>query len=248
MIRAMRTELRKLFTVRSTYFILGLVLVLVAFVAFYATGWRIEHLQLLNPNTLANDASGTINFISIFPALIGVLLFTHEYRYNTIMYTLTLAKSRNKVLLAKILVLSGLAIIFTLVFAYISPLLSYLGIQAHHLKLVPQTIHYGSLVWQCLFFGWGYAMAGLVLAALIRNQVGAIITLLIGPNTIEGLLGLLLKKKVVYLPFSSLHEVIGQGQNYNNTITPLRGALVFSCYLAISWAVAWYLFLRRDTN
>jgi hypothetical protein len=57
-----------------------------------------------------------------------------------------------------------------------------------------------------------------------------------------------LKKKVVYLPFSALHEVIGQGQNYNKTISPVKGAVIFGCYLVVGWIVAWVLFLRRDAN
>jgi ABC-type transport system involved in multi-copper enzyme maturation permease subunit len=162
------------------------------------------------------------------------------------MYTLTLSNNRNKVLLAKILVISLFAIVFTLLFGSLYPLVTSLGVHAHHLKLVPQTLHYGTLFWHCLFFGWGYTMAGLLLAALIRNQVGALITFLIGPGTIEGLLSLWLKKKVVYLPFSALHEVIGQGENYNKTISPARGAFIFACYLIVGWVVAWILFLRRD--
>lgn len=248
MIAELKAELRKLFTVRSTYYFIGFVLVLVLVLAFYASGWRIDKLDLLNPNTLYNDAAGTINFISIFPALIAILLVTHEYRYNTIMYTLTLSNNRNKVLLSKILVMSGFAIVFALIFAFLSPLVSVLGVHAHHLKLVPQTWHYGRLVWHCLFYVWGYTMAGLVLGVLIRNQVGALVALLIGPDTIEGLLSLLLKKKVVYLPFSSLHEVIGMGENFNKTISPLKGAFIFCCYLIVAWAVAWVLFLQRDTN
>ena len=91
-------------------------------------------------------------------------------------------------------------------------------------------------------------MAGLLIAALVRNQVGAIITLFIVPDTVEGLLSLLLKKNAVYLPFSSIHAVIGQGLNYNNSITAGHAALLFSGYLIIGWLIVWVLFLRRDAN
>jgi ABC-type transport system involved in multi-copper enzyme maturation permease subunit len=244
----LKAEFKKLFTVRSTYFILALVLLLVGFFGFYISGWHLNQVDLLNPHALANDITGAISVVSVFAALIAILLVTHEYRYNTIMYTLSLSNSRSKVLLSKILVVSGFAIVFTLFFGVMSPLVSLLGVHAHHLHLVPQTLHYSSLFWRGLFFGWGYTMAGLVIAALIRNQVGAIITLFIAPGTVESLLGLLLKKNVVYLPFSALHEVGGQGLNFNNTITPFHATLVFSSYLIVSWVIAWILFLRRDAN
>lgn len=248
MMATLKAELKKLLTVRSTYFVLAFSFVLVSFFSFYVVGWRINGHDLMDPSTLAGDITSAVHNLSIFVALIALLLFTHEYRYNTIMHTLTLSSSRSKVLLAKILVVSGFAIVFTLFFGAISPLITSLGIHAHHLKLAPQTFHWGSLLWRSVFFGWGYAMAGLLIAALIRSQVGAIVVLFIAPGTVESLLGLLLKGNVVYLPFSALSTVIGQGMDYHNSITPFHAALVFSGYLIVGWIVAWILFLRRDAN
>lgn len=248
MMSEIKGEFKKLVTVRSTYFIFGFCLALLIFFGFYVSGWRITHTELLDPSNLASDVTSAVATVSVFAALVAVLLVSHEYRYNTIMYTLTSSNSRTKVLLAKILVITGFAIFFTLFFGFLSPIASVLGVHAHHLKLVHQTFHYSTLLWHCLFYGWGYAMAGLVIAALIRNQVGAIITLFIAPATVEGLLGLLLKKNTVYLPFSSLSTVLGQGMNYQNTITPFHAALVFCGYLIVGYAATWYLFLKRDAN
>jgi ABC-type transport system involved in multi-copper enzyme maturation permease subunit len=175
---------------------------------------------------------------------------THEYRYNTIMYSLTSSNSRSKVLFAKIVAITGVAVAFTVVAAVLAPLMILWGIHAHNLTLVPQTLHFGTLAWECLFYGWGYAMAGLLLAALIRNQIGAIITLFIVPGTVEALLGLLLKNNVVYLPFSALNTVIGnQHEGMSGpSITPVHAAMVFGAYLIGGWIVAWVLFLQRDAN
>lgn len=249
MMSNLKAELRKVFSVRSTYVILLIVLALEILFAFYVSGWRINAHDLHNPNTLSGDVTSAVSTVSIFVALIATLLVTHEYRYNTIMYSLTLSKSRSRVLLAKILVISVFAIIFTLVVGILSPLLSELGAHAHHLKFAPQTLHYGTLLWRSLFYGWGYGMAGLLIAALIRNQIGAIVTLFIAPDTIEGVLSLLLKQHTVYLPFSALHTVIGQGMgNYLNAITPVHAAMVFMVYLIVGWLVAFILFVRRDAN
>jgi ABC-type transport system involved in multi-copper enzyme maturation permease subunit len=248
MISEIKGELKKLLTVRSTYFIFGFCLVLLVFFGFYVSGWRINHLDRLNPNTLANQVSNAVSTVSVFAALVAVLLVSHEYRYNTIMHTLTLSNSRTKVLVSKVLVISVFALLFALFFGVLSPIVTSLGIHAHHIKIVPQTFHYTNLLWRCLFYGWGYSMAGLLIAALIRNQVGAIITLFIAPGVVEGLLSLLLKNNTVYLPFSSLSTVIGQGMNFHNTITPFHAALVFICYLVVGWIASWVLFLRRDAN
>ncbi|HUD06433.1 MAG TPA: ABC transporter permease [Candidatus Saccharimonadales bacterium] len=246
MIQAFKAELKKLLTVRSTYFIFGFCIVLLVFFGFYVSGWRIDNLSLLDPSTLSSDVTAAVSTVSVFAGIIAILLVTHEYRYNTIMYTLTASNSRSKVLLSKILVITGLSVVFVVFFGVLSPLATVLGVHAHHLKLVPQTFHYWNLVWRCFFYGLGYAMAGLLIAAIVRNQIGAVVTLLIFPATVERLLSLLLKNNSVYLPFTALSTVIGQGENVYNTITPFHAFLVFCGYLVLGFAVTWYLFLRRD--
>jgi ABC-2 type transport system permease protein len=242
-------EFRKVFTIRSTYYILLFVLALEIFFAFFISGWRIDAQDLHNPTTLANDITSAVAAVSVFGALVAVFLLTHEYRYNTVLYTLTASNSRSKVLLAKILVITGFSLVFTAIVATLSPLLSVLGMHLHHLTLVPQTLHYGNLVWRSLFFGWGYAMAGLLIATLVRNQIGAIVILFLFPDTIEALLSLLFKANTVYLPFTALHTVIGQTMLPNlKPISDLQASLVFGAYLVVGWIVAWILFLRRDTT
>ena len=249
MITTMKAEFRKLLTVRSTYFMTALAAGLIIFVAFYLTGWRLTPDALHDPNQLASDVTGALN-VTIFGAIVGVLLMTHEYRYNTIMYTLTSSNSRTKVLLSKIVVISVYGVVLALIVGLLSPTMSYLGVHLHGHTLVPQTLHYGDLLWRSVFYGWGYAMAGLLLAALTRNQVASIVSLFILPSLAESLLSLLLKHNSIYLPFAALSQVIGtSGHNLGGgALTPGRGALVFSAYLVVGWIVALILFLRREAN
>jgi ABC-2 type transport system permease protein len=247
MIPAIKAEFRKIFTVRSTYMYLGAVVLLLLFFGFFISGWKIDSSDLHNPATLVGDVFGAVSVTSIFVGLITILLMTHEYRYNTILHTLTLSNRRSKVLLAKVLVVSALAIVFTLIVGVLSPLLAVWGLHAHHLKLVHQHIPYLNTLWRSLFYGWGYAMFALLIAVLIRNQIGSIVTLLIVPGTVEALIGLVLKKNVVYLPFSALSTVVGNGQ-YSNSITVVHAAMVFAAYLVGGGAIGWVLFLRRDAN
>jgi ABC-2 type transport system permease protein len=248
MMPTIKSEIRKLFTMRWTYYILAFCLVLMLFFGFYISGWKIDHADLLNPNSLANDVTGAVGTLSIFVSLIAILLFANEYRYNTIMYTLTSSNSRTKVLLSKILVITGFSVAFTLIVGILAPVLSNLGVHAHHLTLVHQTYHYGDLAWRSFYFGWCYAMAGLVIAALTRSQVGALVTIFIFPSVVESLIGLALKNNSVYLPFTSLATLIGTGANYRNSITPFHAALVFTTYLVVGLGFTWYLFLKRDAT
>jgi ABC-2 type transport system permease protein len=248
MIPALKAEFRKVFTIRSTYVILAFVLVLLAFFAFFISGWKSDPSQLHNPGSLTGDITGAVQTVSTFWALIAILLITHEYRYNLIAYTLTASNNRNKVLAAKFILCSLIGIVFTLLVGVLSPLLSVLGAHAHGLHFAPQTIHHSKLFWECLFYGWGYTVAGLLFGTLIRNQIGAIVTLFIAPDTVEAILSLLLKHNTIYLPFTALSYVLGQPiHTYAGvTMSAPKAALVFSCYLVVGWVTAWILFLRRD--
>ena len=248
MIALLKAEFRKLMTVRSTYVISGLALLFITILAFYVGGFRLTAADLRNPLLLAGDVTSAASTVGIFVALIAMLLMTHEYRYNTITYTLAGSNSRSQVLFAKFWAISAYAALFMLVVAILAPAASYLGIVAHGHALGPQTVRYGDLLWRSLFFGWGYGSAGLLIATLIRNQVGSIAAMFVVPGAVEQLLGLVLKHNAKYLPFTSLGSVISGGAVGINGLAPGQAALVFTGYLAVGWVVARLLFLRRDAN
>jgi ABC-type transport system involved in multi-copper enzyme maturation permease subunit len=262
MMPTLRAEFKKLISIRSTYFWLVLSLLVVGIFTIYAEGFKNSVNLAAGPDKGSLFMASTIDhlapFIGLFGGIIILLLMTHEYRYNTIIYTLTLSRSRSAVFLAKTLI----AVIFTFVYAALMTIIGLamirLGLHLAHHALPHQDINYLTYLAKSVFFSVGYAMAAFVIAALIRNQVGSLATLLIFPGTIEGLLTLILKSNAVYLPFTALTQVV-QAPNIKHTVvahpardfttgslTPGKGAMVFLCYLAASWLIAWYLFLRRD--
>lgn len=250
MIAAIKAEFRKLLTVRSTYVITALVAFLVIIIGFYLQGWRLAGPELLNPSALAGDITGAMN-ITIFGAIVAILLMTHEYRYNTIMHTLTSSR-RGHVLFAKFLTVSVYALFLTVLIGVLAPVTSALGVHLHGNTLVPQTVDYSSIVWRCLFYGWGYGMAGLLLAILTRNQIGSIVALFLIPSMVEQLLGfLLLKHNAIWMPFTALTQVVNgsmAGSPISNDFSYIQAAGVFCLYLVVGWIVATVLFLRRDAN
>lgn len=254
MISLIKAEFRKLFTIRSTYITTAVALLIIIFVNFYVLGMRGGEM-LKVPTHLSDNILNTISTTTIFVSLIALLLVAHEYRYNTIMYTLTRSNSRSKVLAAKIVAITVYTVGFVLVVSVLTPLLIYLGASVKHLTLGPQTLHYADLLWRVMFVGLGNAWVGLLLAVLIRNQVGALFALFLIPTTVETLLTLLLKQWAVYLPFSALHEVVNTAPHSAEGtpfvvghLSPIRGALVFTVYLVVGWGIGWFLFSRRDAN
>ena len=244
MLAALKGEFRKLITVRSTYFIIGIALLMEFLFAFWGNGYKAFPETLQFPGYLQTQIVDAVSALSLIAALVAVLQITHEYRYNTITYTLTAAKSRTKLLVSKVLVLSAFSVLFTIFMATLSPLLVILGAHLADHSVGPQHIYYQDFVWNVLFYGWGYMMAGLLLGLLIRNQVGSLAALLLLPGVVEQLLGLLLKDNRAYLPFTALDAVAHVGTK----LTDVKAAGVYLIYLLVGWALAFILFQKRDGN
>lgn len=253
MIAAIKSEFRKLLTVRSTYIITGIVLLIVIFVAFYVLGWRLDAKDQ-SPLFLTHDVIGALN-LAIFGAIVAVLLVSHEYRYNTINYSLVSSNNRGKVLTAKFIVTSVYSLVLAALIGVLAPLMGYLGVIAHGHTLVPQNFDLVTIVWTTLFYGWGLGVAGFVLAILLRNQVLAIVSIFIIPNVIEGFIGaLLLKHNAVYMPFHALNQVINSqapaapGNPISSSMSASGAAFIFIGYLIVAGLIGWLLFMRRDAN
>ena len=247
MIATLKAELRKVFSVRSTYFIIGIALLLELIFAFYIVGWHTDANTLKSSSYLSSQVLSAVNALNTILALVTLLLVTHEYRYNTIMFSLTASRSRTQVYLAKLLVVSGVALVLNLLFALLSPLLSVLAVHIAGLQLGHQDIAAWNLLWRSAAAGWGMSVFAFVFAMLIRVQVGAIVVLLIAPGTVESLLGLILKNNQSYLPFTSMNILLGQqpGQAH---VSLMRALAVMLTYIVIGVVISWALFLKRDAN
>jgi ABC-type transport system involved in multi-copper enzyme maturation permease subunit len=270
----LKSEFKKLLSVRSTYILMLGFLLLSAFFAFYVHGFKDSQSQhlILNGHSPKDQAAAALfaassitqiaSVISVAAALIALLLLAHEYRYNTIVYTLTASNRRSKVLAAKIIAVLCVVFVYCLVATAISLALVWAGAAAAGYPLPHQDINFIVFFAKCLFYCESFAMAGLVFIAIIRNQIGAIAALLVLPNTVEGLLSLLLKQNSVYMPFTALSQVV-QGPTVHiagappahpardmatGSLTPGKGALVYLAYIVGAWIVAWYLFLKRDAT
>jgi ABC-2 type transport system permease protein len=258
MIASIKSEFRKLFTVRSTYILIGFALAYMIFYNFYIIGFNVgrNHASLVNLHSplylmIETTRASGIAAPILFSSIIAVLLMAHEYRYNTIMYTLTNSNSRNKTILAKIIAITGFAVIFSLFVEVLAPSLALLGMHFHHLTLVHQVFYYRDFFWRVLFFGWAYAMIGVLLAVLFRNVVASIVGLFLIPVTIEPLIGLLLStNQQQYMPFTALTAVLNNGllNNVPGQLSAVHSAVVVLVYLIVGWAIGWILFNRRDAN
>ncbi|HJQ08307.1 MAG TPA: ABC transporter permease [Candidatus Saccharimonadales bacterium] len=251
MMAAVRAEFRKLFTVRSTYITSILALLFIIFMAFYIEGFKgiSGSAAARATETALSEIVVNTSLSAIILSLIAMLFMTHEYRYNTVVYTLTAANNRLKVLAAKAVVIVLYAAAFALLCAGIGIAAYLAGLGLRGTTLAGQEFNVLYVFGKLLFYCVAYTLLGLLVATLIRNIAATIAVMFITPSAIEPLLSLLLKDKAGYLPFSALERVIlSRGEPMPGDISVATAIVVTLIYLVIGWTIAGLLFRWRDAN
>lgn len=245
----LKAEFTKLLTIRSTYVLMGLAVLLVGSISFMAEYKYIAPPDtVIPPDVIANAVLSTAGTTSLFIMIAAVLVMTHEYRYNTIVYTLTSAKHRWQVLAAKALVVSMYATVFAIIITLVALLAGTLGTAARGDTMPPQTFDALNIAWRVLFHSVAVALYAFLIAVFVRSVVAAMAMVFVVINIVESLLQLLLKENYQYLPFTAVNSVVSSGDGYHELLDPAKAAWVTLLWLVVLWAVATILFIRRDAN
>lgn len=250
MMASIRAEFRKLFTIRSTYVVTAIVIAVILLMSFYLEGYRGNTgsaASELLPTAMQEIAYNTLGMAALFISIIAILAVGHEYRYNTIVYTLTANARRTQVYLAKALAVTVFGIGFALLALAFSFAVYHLGLLLRDATLSAQQFDVWTVLGRAVLYSGVYAMVGFVLAVLLRSIIGAIAVLLLFPSTIEPLLGLLLKDNAQYLPFSTFDHIVGAAL-MPGTMTANTAAALSAVYIAVLGIVAWLSFIKRDAN
>lgn len=270
MIDALRYEVLRLRTIRSTYWLLA------AALTFQLVMSILLAAVIHNSNSFAEgeafDIIATIGassgfaplFIAYIIGVIGVFSFGHEYRHGMIRATLTAIPNRTNVYVAKILttaLLSAVAAIVCIVIAWLSILAFGLDSPTWG-GFVDMTV--GTVLFTVMF-----ALSGLAFAAITRNQTAAVALLLLVPSVLESII------RAVIIAIKGASDDPGQdggiilllrflpydagGQLYTRAslddllsflgYTPfgaVGGGIVMAVFVGALLAIGYALFNRRD--
>lgn len=265
MIAALRYEWVRIATLRSTWWIVALsVLVPAGLAALLAANVDIADFSgyedVVTAVVLTQAAVlGFPLLVAYLTSLLGVFAFGHEYRHGMVRATLTAVPRRGPVLVAKVVVTALLVAVVSLVSTLVALLLG--------IALGGELIDAGATVtWQVIGGVVGYctmfALVGLALAAIFRNQIAALVTVLLAPTVLEQVITAVLtipdaldpvEFLVRYLPFDAGSQLYKPGDVLNvadlfgpSPLDPVPGGLVMVAFTAILLAVAYVLFTERD--
>jgi len=264
---ALRYEWRRLWTIRSTYWLIAttLVLQLIFCMIVAANVGPIESFvdaeEVVSGIVSLGASYGASPLFSAYIiGLLGVFTFGHEYRHGMIRATLTAVSDRSAVFAAKALMTSAVA--GALAFAC-----AMIGMAAAALFVETEGALSSGTVWGVVLglvlFTMLFGLCGMATAALLRNQTGAVALMLLFPSVIEAVIRLMLvlisqggsdaDELARFLPFDAgsqmfarpAADVINSVMGYD-PFGAVGGGLVLGVFTTALVAGALALFLQRD--
>lgn len=238
------SELRKM---RSTRTNLGLLAGMVALIllSVLINGFVLSEAELRNhDNQHTLLSAGTSG--ALFAALIGVMAITSEFRHGTIRPTFVVTPHRTRVIAAKVLSSLLMGVLFGLAAIGLSFGLGYAVLAARGIPLALETNHIVLLVFGTLAMTALWAEFGVGLGAVIRNQVFAVITLIVWSMVVDGLLRALVPDVGRFTPVGASDALTAGYEDY--LLSPAAGGLLLIAYVALFAAAGSLLVARRDVT
>jgi ABC-2 type transport system permease protein len=238
------SELRKM---RSTRTNLGLLIGMVALLLLMVllNGLVPKASELVSEESQYSFLSAGTS-AAIFASMIGVMAITSEYRHGTIRPTFVVTPRRLRVVAAKVVASLLMGIAFGLVAITLSLSIGYAILSARGISLSLSHEHVLALVIGTPVMTAAWAAIGLGFGAVIRNQVVAVIGLLVWGMVIDNLLRALVPSIAGYTPVGASAAIIRDPADY--VLSLQTGALLLLAYVVTIVVAGAYLVDRRDVT
>jgi ABC-2 type transport system permease protein len=244
--RLIGAELFKLRTTRTFYGLAGGAIALVVVIAVLAS-------LLADFKHEAHPLESLVNIgglSQVFAVVLGILCVTNEFRHGTITPTLLAVPERTRLVLAKLV--AGLLIGFALGLICIAAVTG-ISLAVFSARGIGSGATGSDVV--RLIVGGAISTAlngalGVGIGAVVRNQVGAVVGVLVWGFVLEPLIGLIpgLKDVVPKYGLSGVSNGVADTATGANHLGQVTAGLIFVAYCAIFVAVGIALVRRRDVS
>lgn len=252
--RVMRAERTKLFSVRSTAWTLLILVVATVGLGILACWAASDHWSDISASDRAqfdpvSQSLAGVSLGQLAIAVLGVLVITTEYSTGGVRTTFTAVPRRMRVLTAKALVFTAVAVIVGLATSFIAffagqPWFSHIGIEAH----IGDPGVLRAVIGGGLYIA-ASGLFGLALGSLLRHTAGAITAVVAGLFVLPPLTNLLPgawgDAVVRYFTSNAGQQILAAHQSGNH-LTPWVGFAVYCAWWAVPLAIGAWLIHHRD--
>jgi ABC-2 type transport system permease protein len=244
MIRLIRAELTKLATTRLIY---GLAAAMAAFAALTVAA---NILDRQGAPPLAADSfpmlvGGPVTLLSGAALLLGILGMAGEFRHQTVTQTFLVTPDRGRVVAAKLVAypLAGIALALSILAFTAALATAWLAAKGITPSLLD--VRLGRVLLGAVLAAGLCGLVGVGVAALVRNQVAALVGVVVWVLLVEGLLMSLLHAPSMarWLPSAAAAALTNPG---GGQLSRLAGALLLAGYALALALVGTRLVVRRD--
>jgi ABC-2 type transport system permease protein len=244
MIRLIRAEFTKLRTTRLIY---GVAAVMAAF-AVLAVAANILDRQGAPPlaaNSFPMLVGGPVTLLSGAALLLGILGMAGEFRHQTVTQTFLVTPDRGRVVAAKLVAypLAGIALALSILAVTAAVAIGWLAAEGITPSLLDARL--GRVLLGAVLAAGLCGLVGVGVAALVRNQVAALVGVAVWVLLVEGLLMSLLNIPSLgrWLPSAAAAALTNPG---GGQLSRLAGTLLLAGYALALALVGTRLVVRRD--
>lgn len=240
--RLLRAEALKLRTIRTTWTMLGLGLLVEGLFA----GLYVGLVSLEDVGPIREVQTGT-GLLMVMLLVLGVLAITTEFRHGTASTTFLAAPRRYPVLAAKLGAVLGAGLLAGLAYVGVNGGLALPLFEAREGSLPPTgdlvSVYAGVVVSFALLCAFGLGVG-----AIVRSQVGAIIVALAFFFILSPLPELLPGDIGIYFPAQAIGSLHGLPEATEEGLGQVGGGLVLAAWSAALVLIGTLLIGRRDLN
>jgi len=189
-------------------------------------------------------------FGMIFASLLGALSITSEIRYGTIRPTLLATPNRARVIVAKVAASATAGAAFGLLAETLAVGVGSAGLAARGIQIAPSGGEYAQLLAGGAVAAALWAAIGVGVGAIVRNQIGAVVGLVVWLLFVEMTLIGSVPSAAKYAPGASAGAIAGAilEQTATYLIAPALGALLSVAYAATATTAGLIATNRRDVS
>jgi hypothetical protein len=249
--RLLRAEWRKVTSIKLGW---GMLLGAMAFaalgvVAQIASNGVRGGVQLpLSDASVQKSIAASASSAYLFSIVLGIILITTEFRHFTSRPTFLIEPRRGLVIVAKMLVAALIGIIYGIVCALLTAaiMIPWLGAKGDTIQWIDGGV-LESLLSAIVVIAI-FAVVGIGLGVLIRNQITAVIGALAYLFVLEPLVSIvpLVKEIYPYLPGAAASAITGAGRSGSSLLVPWAGGVVLLGWGLLFAASGWIFTIRRD--
>ena len=183
---------------------------------------------------------------ALIAALIGVMAITSEFRHGTIRPTFVVTPNRRRVLTAKVIASLLMGVAFGLIATALASGIGYAILTGKNIHLALDTNHVLLLILGSLGMTALWAALGVGVGALVKNQVLAVVGVILWVMVVDQLLVGLVPSVGRFTPTAASDSVTAGFSDY--LLPPLYGGLLLAAYTAAFVAAGAAVLARRDVT